>query len=162
MGREDADEESEGSSGADRSEPAPRDIEEFLELLPQLGPAKLLAISAGYEHADHARRDTARKAAVLAAKRRGLGGELERLEGTIIQWANSSITRTATFVGVRPDLVLADIRMQAVAPLVDAAAALLLDDALSDANRAPLLEPLTAAIGYVAQLPVTPGTARSP
>ena len=84
---------------------------------------------------------------MLVARQEGLDGELERLEGSIIQWANADITRTATFVGVRPDLVLVDIRVQAVPPLIDAAVALLLDDALGEDDRALLLDPVTAAIG---------------
>lgn len=125
------------------------DLEEFLRLLPHLEAADLMAISATYQQADAGARDAARVAAAAAAKARRLGGELGRLQGSIIQWAGSDISRSSAFTleSLRTNPMLGDIRLQAVPPLLDAATALLLKDALSEEHRALLIEPLGAAIG---------------
>jgi hypothetical protein len=125
------------------------DLEEFLRMLPHLEAADLLAMSAAYQRADTSERDAARAAASAAAKDRKLGDDLARLQGSIIQWAGSDLSRTSAFTleGLRTNPMLGDIRVQAVPPLLDAATALLLKDALSDEDRAALIEPLGAAIG---------------
>ena len=133
----------------DRGEAKELQLEEFLELLPHLEGADLMAISASYEQADAGARDAARAAASVIAHDRGLIDELGKLQGSIIQWASSDISQSAamTLAGVRPNQVLGDIRMQAVSPLLDAATALLLRNAIPDDERDALLEPLRAAIG---------------
>lgn len=130
-------------------EKAELDLEEFLRLLPHLEAAELMAMSAAYQQADADARDAARIAASAAAKDRQLGEELTRLQGSIIQWAGSDLSTSSAFTleGLRTNPMLGDIRVQAVPPLLDAATALLLKDALSAEERAALLEPLGAAVG---------------
>ena len=130
----------------DGAEPAPLDLSEFLQLLPELGAAELLAISAAYQNTDRDVQEATREIAKKVARRRGVDRELAKLEGSIIQWATSDIPRAATFVGVRPDLVLEDVRVQAVPPLVDAATALLLDRELTEEQREVLLGPVSSAL----------------
>ena len=125
------------------------DLEEFMRLLPHLDAADLMAISATYQQADSAARDAARSAAAAAAKKRGLIDELGRLQGSIIQWAGSAISRSSAFTleGLQTNPMLGDIRIEAVPPLLDAATALLLKNALAEEHRELLLEPLNAAVG---------------
>ena len=73
------------------------DLEEFMRLLPHLDAADLMSISATYQQADGATRDAARAAASAVARARGLIDELGRLQGSIIQWAGSNISRTSAF-----------------------------------------------------------------
>jgi hypothetical protein len=132
-----------------RGEKAELDLEEFLRILPHLEPADLMAMSAAYQQADPELRDAARLAASAAARKRKLAGELDRLQGSIIQWAGADISQSSAFTleALRTNPMLGDIRVQAVPPLLDAATALLLKDALSAEERAALLEPLGAAVG---------------
>lgn len=125
------------------------DLEEFLRMLPFLEAAELMSISAAYEEADAGSREAARGAASRLAKEGRLGEELSRLQGSIIQWAGSDLSRTSAFTleGLRTNPMLGDIRVQAIPPLLDAATALLLKDALTAEERAALLEPLEAAVG---------------
>ena len=130
--------------------PAPRDeigIDEFMRILPHLDSGELMAISAAYHDADADARVAARTAASAAARKRNLMDELGRVQGSIIQWAGSDISRSGafTFADVRPDQMLGDIRVQAVPPLLDAATALLLGDALDRDARDALLEPWATA-----------------
>jgi hypothetical protein len=124
------------------------DLEEFMRILPHLDSSELLAMSATYREADAEARDAARRVASAKAKERGLGDDLSRLQGSIIQWAGSDISQSSaiTLAGVRPDQVLGDLRVQAVPPLLDAATALLLRDALPDDARDALIEPWSAAV----------------
>lgn len=123
------------------------DLEEFLRLLPHLEAADLMAISATYQQGDADARNAARAAASTVANKRGLIDELGRLQGSIIQWAGSNISRSSAFTleGLQTNPMLGDIRVQAVPPLLDAATALLLKDALSEEQRELLLEPMGAA-----------------
>lgn len=125
------------------------DLEEFMRVLPHLEAADLMAISAAYAQADAEARDAARAAASEVAKRRGLIDELGRLQGSIIQWAGSDISRSSAFTleALQTNPMLGDIRVQAVPPLLDAATALLLRTALPDEHREVLLEPVGAALG---------------
>ena len=125
------------------------DLDEFLQLLPHLEAADLMAISATYQQADAVARDAARASASAIANKRGLIGELGRLQGSIIQWAGSDISHSSAFTleGLQTNPMLGDIRVQAVPPLLDAATALLLGDALAEEHRSLLLEPLGAAVG---------------
>lgn len=125
------------------------DLEEFMRLLPHLDAADLMAVSATYQQADSEARDAARVAASAVAREGGLIDELGRLQGSIIQWAGSDISRSSAFTleGLQTNPMLGDIRIQAVPPLLDAATALLLKDALADEHRELLLEPLGAALG---------------
>jgi hypothetical protein len=125
------------------------DLEEFMRLLPHLDAADLMSISATYQHGDAVAREAARAAASAAAHERGLIDELGRLQGSIIQWAGSDISQSSAFTleGLRTNPMLGDIRVQAVPPLLDAATALLLRDALNPEHGAVLLGPVGAAIG---------------
>lgn len=133
----------------DRNGPEALDLEEFMRLLPHLEAADLMSISATYQQADPEPREAARAAASKLANQRGLIDELGRLQGSIIQWAGSDISRSSAFTleGLQTNPMLGDIRVQAVPPLLDAATALLLDRSLTDEQRDALLEPLGAAIG---------------
>ena len=132
-----------------RDDPKPLNLEEFLRLLPHLDAADLMAISATYQQADADARDAARAAASAVANRRGLIDELGRIQGSIIQWAGSDISRSSavTLESLQTNPMLGDIRVQAVPPLLDAATALLLDRSLAEEHRQLLLDPLTAAVG---------------
>jgi len=133
----------------DPSAPKPLDLEAFLRLLPNLDAADLMAISAAYQQADAEPRVAARGNASVVARKRGLGEELNRLQGSIIQWAGSDISRSSAFTleALATNPMLGDLRIEAVPPLLDAATALLLHDGLAAEERALLLEPLGAAIG---------------
>jgi hypothetical protein len=130
-------------------EPKPMDLDEFLRMLPFLEAAELMAISAAYAEADGKAREAARAAASAAANKRGLIDELGRLQGSIIQWAGSDLSRSSAFTleSLRTNPMLGDLRVQTVPPLLDAATALLLKDGLSDEERLLLLAPLEAAVG---------------
>ena len=125
------------------------DLDEFMRLLPHLDAADLMAISASYQQADSGARDAARAAASAAARKRGLLDELGRLQGSIIQWASSDVSRSSAFTleGLQTNPMLGDLRLEAVPPLLDAATALFLKDALPADHGGVLLEPLNAAIG---------------
>ena len=89
------------------------DLEELLRILPHLEAAELMAMSAAYEQADPGARDAVRLAASAAAKSRGLGDELSRLQGSIIQWAGSDLSRSSAFTleSLRTNPMLGDIRV---------------------------------------------------
>jgi hypothetical protein len=136
-------------SDEDADGPSGLTLEKFLRVLPNLDAADLMAISAAYQQADADPRVAARAAASIVAKQRGLGDELSRLQGSIIQWAGSDISRSSAFTleALATNPMLGDLRIEAVPPLLDAATALLLKDALPAEERALLLEPLGAAVG---------------
>lgn len=127
----------------------PIDLEEFMRMLPFLDAAELMAISAAYRDSDPEARDAARAAASKAANAQGLIDELGRLQGSIIQWAGSDISRSSAFTleGLRTNPMLGDIRIEAVPPLLDAATALLLKGALANEHREFLLEPIQTVLG---------------
>jgi hypothetical protein len=129
--------------------PMALDLEEFMRLLPHLDAADLMSISATYEEGDAEAREAARASASAIANRRGLLDQLGRIQGSIIQWAGSDISRSSqyTMEAFRTNPMLGDIRMQAVPPLLDAATALLLDRFLAEEDRELLLDPLTAVVG---------------
>lgn len=125
------------------------DLQEFMNLLPYLEAAELMAVSAAYQQADAGARAGARESASAAARKVGQLDELGRLHGSIIQWAGADVSPTSAFTmeGLRTNPMLGDVRVQAVPALLDAATALLLKDALSPDDRAVLLEPIGAAVG---------------
>lgn len=124
------------------------DLAEFLRILPHLEAADLLEISAAYQNADAQARENARGVASAVARKRRLMDQLGELQGSIIQWASSDMPQSAvfTFLEVRPNQMLGDVRVQAVPPLLDAATALLLGDSLETGARDALLEPWSSAI----------------
>jgi hypothetical protein len=127
----------------------PVDLEEFLRILPHLDVAELLEMGATYRATDEAAREAARAEASARAKQRGLDDEVRRVQGSIIQWANSDITRsqTLTFENVRASSsMLGDVRQENVPPLLDAAMALVLGEALDATSRDLLLAPLASTI----------------
>lgn len=129
--------------------PKELDLPEFMNLLPYLEAAELLAVSAAYQQADAVARADAREAASVVARKVGLIDELGRLHSSIIQWAGADISPTSAFTleALRTNPMLGDVRVQAVPALLDTATALLLKDALSVDERAALLEPIGAALG---------------
>ncbi len=130
----------------DRNGPEAMDLEEFMRLLPHLEAADLMSISATYQQADPGARDAARAAASAVAHERNLIDQLGHVQGSIIQWAGSDISRSSAFTleGLQTNPMLGDIRVQAVPPLLDAATAFFFKDALADEHRLALLEPLEA------------------
>ena len=124
------------------------DLAEFLRILPHLEAADLLEISAAYQNADAQARENARGVASAVARKRRLMDQLGELQGSIILWASSDMPQSAvfTFLEVRPNQMLGDVRVQAVPPLLDAATALLLGDSLETGARDALLEPWSSAI----------------
>ena len=125
------------------------DLAEFLRILPHLETGELLAIGAAYHDADEAEREAARTEASAVAKRAGLDDEIRQVQGSIIQWAVSDITRsqTMTFENVRASSsMLGDVRQDNVPPLLDAATALVLGDALDARSRELLLSPFASTI----------------
>jgi len=125
------------------------DLEEFLRVLPHLETGELLAIGAAYHDADEDAREAARTEASGVAKRRGLDDEIRQVQSSIIQWAVSDITRsqTLTFENVRASSsMLGDVRQDNVPPLLDAATALVLGDALDSRSRELLLTPFSSAV----------------
>lgn len=124
-------------------------LEQFLRVLPNLDAADLMAISAAYQQAEADPRVAARAAASIVARQRGLGDELSRLQGAIIQWAGSDISRSSAFTleALATNPMLGDLRIEAVPPLLDAATALLLNDGLTDEERTLLLEPVALVWG---------------
>lgn len=125
------------------------DLGELMNLLPYLDAAELMAVSAAYQQADAEARARAREAASAAARKVGRLDELGRLHGSIIQWAGADVSPTSAFTmeALRTNPMLGDVRVQAVPALLDAATALLLQDALSPDTRAVLLEPIGSAVG---------------
>lgn len=130
-------------------EPTKLGLDEFMRLLPHLDAADLMSISAAYAQADGEGREAARAAASTVAKARGRMDELGRLQGSIIQWAGSDISRTSAFTleALQTNPMLGDVRVQAVPPLLDAATALLLGPALAEEHRETLLEPVSTTLG---------------
>lgn len=124
------------------------DLQEFMNLLPYLEAAELMAVSAAYQQADAGARAAARESASAAARNVGQLDELGRLHGSIIQWAGADVSPTSAFTmeGLRTNPMLGDVRVQAVPALLDAATALVLKDALPPEDQAALLEPIGAAI----------------
>jgi hypothetical protein len=124
------------------------DLPSLLDLLPSFDTADLMAIEAAYRGADVEALTAARATATAAAKELGLGEELDRLQGSILQWAGSTIFQNAAypFAGLS-DRMLREARIAAVPALVDAAVALLLDAGISDEQRELLLESVGAAVG---------------
>ena len=121
------------------------DLESFLGMLPHLSRQELLAISAAHGDVNAEARETARVRVAETARKRGVMDELDRLQGSIIQWASADIAQSSRFTMANTyDSVLADLRMQAVPALVDVAAALVLGSALDAEDREVLLRPLRA------------------
>ena len=126
------------------------DLDEFLGMLPHLESADLMALAAAYQQGDGEARDAARVAASAASRKRKLTDELDHLQGSIIQWATSDIPQSGSFTFAnpfRPDRMLADLRVQAIPALLDAATALLLGSGLDEDAREALLGPVRSAIG---------------
>lgn len=132
----------------DPRDPRGLDLDELLGLLPELDTARLLSISAAYRTADPEQRDASREAARRVAAKRHKDDALDELRGSIAQWAAADLPRPGVVIvtGFADDLVLADLRQQAMPALLDAATVLLLGRALGKTHRDVLLGPLRSAI----------------
>jgi hypothetical protein len=101
-------------------------LDAFLDLLPDLNAAELLAIAAAHRDQDAAALVHARREAELQVGRLGRTSELDRVVGRISQWAISVAPASGVFagpVGPARDPLLAEARAQAGSALVNAAIA---------------------------------------
>ena len=117
---------------------------EFRSLLraaSELDQGALLELGAEPSLAQAAERERARAAARDAVARLGLSAELERVGAEIMRWSEAGGARSGVYAMVSPpgDLLLADLRRQAVPALLDAAMALLLAEHPDQASREALL-----------------------
>jgi hypothetical protein len=122
------------------------DVEDLLAELPYLDRGELLAL-AGAQKKNQAARRAAWRAVEDAASQDG-GRGLDRLRHEVAAWA----TRLGAIVGDEAgsglaDLMLADVRKVAAPTILDAAAALMYADDLSEADQAVLLDPWLSVIG---------------
>ncbi len=125
-------------------------VADLLARLPFLDRGELLAL-AGAQTTDRSDRRAAWRAIEDAAAAQDGGRSLDRLRHEVAAWA----TRLGAIVGDEAgsglaDLMLADVRKAAAPTVLDAAAALLVRDALSESDRAILLDPWLAVIGVQA------------
>ncbi len=123
------------------------DVADLLAELPYLDRGELLAL-AGAQKRDPVARRAAWRAIESAAGSQDGGRELDRLRHEVATWA----TRLGAIVGDEAgsglaDLMLADVRKAAAPTILDAAAALMYADDLSEADRAVLLDPWQRVIG---------------
>jgi hypothetical protein len=122
-------------------------VADLLEELPYLDRGDLLALS-GAQKKDQAARRAAWRAIEDAATAQDGGRGLDRLRNEVAAWA----TRLGAIVGDEAgsglaDLMLADVRKVAAPTVLDAAAALLYQDQLSESDRAVLLGPWLSVVG---------------
>jgi hypothetical protein len=131
----------------DERAPDDPDLDSFLDMIPDLSQTALLAVSAAYASGNAEAREVARARATEIARRSDLEDELERLQGSIAQWASAEHSRSGVYTGqFLRDPMLTDLRLQAMPALIDAAAVLLLGDALDDEARVTLLAPISPAV----------------
>lgn len=118
-------------------------LEALWEALAELDRGELLLLGATRSANEEAARNAAWSTARSAAARLARTDELARLEADIVRWADTGGARSGVYAFASPagDLLLADLRRQAIPAVFDAAAALLLGDALDDTSRRMLLTP---------------------
>ena len=122
------------------------EVADLLAELPYLDRGELLALAGARKKHQAARRAAWRAVEDAASQDRGRG--LDRLRREVAAWA----TRLGAIVGDEAgsglaDLMLADVRKAAAPTVLDAAAALLYQDDLSESDRAVLLDPWLSIIG---------------
>jgi len=122
------------------------EVADLLAELPYLDRGELLAL-AGAQKKEQVARRAAWRAVEDAASRDG-GRGLDRLRHEVAAWA----TRLGAIVGDEAgsglaDLMLADVRKAAAPTVLDAAAALLYQDDMSESDRTVLLAPWLSVIG---------------
>ncbi len=122
-------------------------VADLLADLPYLDRGELLALAGAQKNEQAARRAAWRAVEDAAASRDG-GRDLDRLRDEVAGWA----TRLGAIVGDEAgsglvDLMLADVRRAAAPAVLDAAAALLYRDDLSEPDRAVLLAAWRSVIG---------------
>ncbi len=133
--------------GSDMTETRMDEVADLLAELPYLDRGELLAL-AGAQKRNQAARYAAWRAIENAAVSQDGGRGLDRLRHEVAAWA----TRLGAIVGDEAgsglaDLLLADVRKAAAPTVLDAAAALMYADDLSEADRAVLLDPWLSVIG---------------
>jgi hypothetical protein len=122
------------------------EVADLLDELPYLDRGQLLAL-AGAQKKNQVARRAAWRAIKDTAAQDG-GRDLDRLRHEVAVWA----TRLGAIVGDEAgtglaDLMLADVRKAAAPTVLDAAAALLYHDDLSESDRAILLGPWLSVVG---------------
>jgi hypothetical protein len=117
------------------------ELRDFLRTMSGLDQGGLLELGAEPSPAEAADREAARTAAREAVARRGLGRELEDVAAEILRWSTvgGAGSGVYSFASAPGDLLLADLRRQAVPALMDVAVAFVLGDALDPSTRETLL-----------------------
>jgi hypothetical protein len=123
------------------------DVAGLFDKLPYLDRGELLALAGAQKQQQEARRG-AWRAVEEAASRRDGGRGLDRVRGEVASWA----THLGAIVGDEAgsglaDLMLADVRRAAAPTILDAAAALLYQDDLTESDRSVLLAPWRSVTG---------------
>jgi hypothetical protein len=123
------------------------DVADLLDELPYLDRGELLALASAQKRDQVARR-AAWRAVESAAESDDGRRNLDRLRHDVAVWA----TRLGAIVGDEAgtglvDLMLADVRKAAAPTILDAAAALMYADDLSEADRVVLLSPWVRVMG---------------
>lgn len=115
----------------------------FLQALPELDRGELLGLSAAYAAGSVQDREAARAAVRATVDRAACGPALAGVEREILHWAETQGARSGAYTFASPagDLLLADLRKQALPALLDAAAVIALGDALDAASGRVLMAP---------------------
>ncbi len=115
----------------------------FLQTLPELDRGELLALSAAYRSSDAQDRDAARAVVREVVDRLRCAPTLDSVEQEILHWAETEGAGSGVYAFATPggDLLLADLRKQAAPALLDAAAVLVVGNALDAVSRRVLLAP---------------------
>ena len=123
------------------------EVADLLAELRYLDRGELLAL-AGAQKKEQVARRTAWRAVESAARSQDGGRRLDRVRNEVAAWA----TRLGAILGDEAgtglaDLMLADVRKAAAPTVLDAAAALMYADDLSEADRAVLFDPWLSVVG---------------
>lgn len=118
-------------------------VDAFLTICSALDDGDLLALSTSRSADEAAARETALARARATARRLRRIDELERMQSALLRWADAGGAYSGVYAPVSPvhDLLLADLRHQALPALSDAGIALLLGEALDADARRVLLAP---------------------
>jgi hypothetical protein len=117
------------------------DLDAFIETASGLESGALLELGVEPSSAEAAELARARTAARTAAGAQGLARDFERVGDEIMRWssAGGALSGVYSFASPPGDIMLADLRGQAIPALLDAALALLLHDSLDPNSSRALL-----------------------